>query len=218
MAHVDLVSSTAALAYLDEVQGVWSDRETLRRDLLELLLAGDDPEAARRHAASLATNLVDDYAVVVLRARQRPPDDSLPATLRERNVLRDILDATRSRLGGSGGRALVGLRHGEVVALCPVAGRDDHGSLRGRCESLAEALAGSGVAVGLGGWHEGHRHRRDAFPSTGCPPPRADGRLRRDRRQRAAPPLASAGPREPVAGVDACRLAARAGPPRLTGR
>ena len=155
MAHVDLVSSTAALAYLDEVQGVWSDRETLRRDLLELLLAGDDPEAARRHAASLATDLVDDYAVIVLRARQRPPDDSLPATLRERNVLRDILDATRSRLGGSGGPALVGLRHGEVVALCPVAGRDDHGPLRGRCEALAEALAGSGVAVGLGGWHEG---------------------------------------------------------------
>ena len=25
----------------------------------------------------------------------------------------------------------------------------------GRCEALAEALAGSGVAVGLGGWHEG---------------------------------------------------------------
>jgi sugar diacid utilization regulator len=155
MTHVDLVSSSAALAYLDEVQGVWSDQEILRRDLLELLLAGDDPEAARRHAASLATDLVDDYAVVVLRARQRPPDDSMPATLRERNVLRDILDAARSRLGGPGGPALVGLRHGEVVALCPVAGRDDHGELRRRCDALAEAVAGSGVAVGLGGWHQG---------------------------------------------------------------
>jgi sugar diacid utilization regulator len=155
MTHVDRVSSASALAYLDEVQGVWSDQEILRRDLLELLLAGDDPEAARRHAASLSTAIADDHAVVVVRARERPPDDSMPATLRERAVLRGILEAARTRLGGPGRSALVGLRHGEVVALCPVAGREDLDQVRRRCEALAEALAGSGVAVGLGGWHPG---------------------------------------------------------------
>jgi hypothetical protein len=155
MAHVDRVSSAGALAYLDEAQGVWSDQEIVRRDLLELLLAGDDPEAARRHAASLRTELADDYVVVVVRARERLPDDSVPATLRERTVLGGILDAARTRLGGAGRSALVGLRHGEVVALCPAAGREEHGEVRRRCGALAEALAASGVAVGLSGWHQG---------------------------------------------------------------
>jgi sugar diacid utilization regulator len=155
MTHVDRVSSAGALSYLDEVQGVWSDREVLRRDLLELLLAGDDPAAARRHAASLAIDLADDYAVVVVRVREGPADDSMPASLRERTMLSSILDAARTRLSGPGRPALVGLRHGEVVALCPAAGREEHGQVRRRAETLAEALEGSGVAVGLGGSHPG---------------------------------------------------------------
>lgn len=155
MTHVDMVSSAGALAYLDEVQGVWSEREILRRDLLELLVAGGDPEAARRHASSLATDLADDYAVVVVRAPERPPDDSMPATLKERIALRDLVDAARTRLGGPGRSALVGLRHGEVVALCPAADRAEHAEVRRRCDALAQALADSGVAVGVGAWHRG---------------------------------------------------------------
>jgi sugar diacid utilization regulator len=155
MTHVDMVSSAGALAYLDEVQGVWSEREILRRDLLELLVAGGDPEAARRHAGTLGTDLADDYAVVVVRAPERPRDDSMPATLRERIALRDLVDAARTRLGGPGRAALVGLRHGEVVALCPAADRKEHAEVRRRCEALAEALADAGIAVGVGAWHKG---------------------------------------------------------------
>jgi sugar diacid utilization regulator len=155
MAHVDLVSSAGALAYLDEVQGVWSDQEVLRRDLLELLLSGDAPEAARRLAASLGTPLHDDYAVVVIHARERAADDSRPATLRERTVLRGIVDAARTRLGRPGRPALVGLRHGEVVALCPAASRDEHDEVRGGCQALAARPASAGFAVGLGGLHPG---------------------------------------------------------------
>jgi sugar diacid utilization regulator len=155
IAHVDLVSSSGALAYLDEVQGVWSDQEVLRRDLLELLLSGDDPDAARRHAASLGTPLADDYAVVVIRARRRAADDSMPATLPERTVLRGIVDAARSALGRRGRPALVGLRHGEVVALCPAAGRDEHDEVRAGCAALARRRATAAFAIGVGGLHAG---------------------------------------------------------------
>ncbi|MEA2341513.1 MAG: hypothetical protein QOG11_1590, partial [Solirubrobacteraceae bacterium] len=135
--------------------GVWSDREVLRRDLLELLLAGDDPEAARRHAASLAIRLADDYAVVVVRGRERPADDLMPATLQARTVLRGVVDAARNALTRGGAPALVGVRHGEVVALSPAADRDEHAEVRQGCEALARSVARDGFAVGLGGWHPG---------------------------------------------------------------
>ena len=164
--------------------------EILRRDLLELLLAGDDPEAARRHAASLAIDLADDYAVVVAaRPPASPADDSLPATLRERQrAARHRRRRPARGSAGRGGPALVGLRHGEVVALCPAAGREEHAQVRRRCEALAEALAGSGVAVGLGGWHAGlagvgRGLRRGARGGARGRPRRArdGGRLRRRR-------------------------------------
>jgi sugar diacid utilization regulator len=155
MTHVDRVSSAGALAYLEEVQGVWSDREILRRDLLELLLAGGDPEVARRHAASLAIHLADDYAVALVRTRERPADDLMPATLQARTVLRGVVDTARSALARAGGPALVGVRHGEVVALSPAADRDEYAEVRQRCEALARSVAGYGFAVGLGGWHRG---------------------------------------------------------------
>jgi sugar diacid utilization regulator len=163
MTHVDRVSSAGALAYLEEVQGIWSDREVLRRDLLELLLAGGDPEAARRHAASLAIRLADDYAVVVVRARERPADDLMPATLHARTVLRGVVDAARNALARAGAPALVGVRHGEVVALSPAADRDEHAQVRQGCEALARSVARDGFAVGLGGWHPGLAHVAQSF-------------------------------------------------------
>jgi sugar diacid utilization regulator len=149
------VSSAGALAYLEEVQGVWSDQEIVRRDLLELLLAGDDPEAARRHAASLGTDLAEDYAVVVIRAADRPAREATPATLRDRDLLRSTLDAARTWLTRPARPALVGLRHGEVVALCPAADHEEHADIRGRCEALAQADLQTHIAVGLGGHHRG---------------------------------------------------------------
>ena len=154
MAHVDRVSSAGALAYLAEVQGVWSDQEILRRDLLELLLAGGDARTARRHAASLGTDLADDYAVVVVHARDRLTDDSIP-TLRERTVLRGVAEAARTALVRPRRPALVGLRHGEVVALCPAPDRAHHAEVRERADALAAAVADAGFAVGVGGHHQG---------------------------------------------------------------
>jgi sugar diacid utilization regulator len=155
MSHVDRVSSAGALSYLDEVQRVWSDQEVLRRDVLELLLSGGDPEAARRLAASVGTELADDYVVVVMHAREGGPDESMPATLRERTVLRALVDEARIRLQRRARQALVGLRHGEVVALCPATDRAEYDEVRRACESLAATPAAFGFAIGIGGLQEG---------------------------------------------------------------
>jgi DNA-binding PucR family transcriptional regulator len=151
MAHVDAVSSAGALAYLAEVQSVWSDREIVRRDLLELLLAGGEAATARRQAAALGTELADDYTVVVVHRREQAPDHALP-TLRERSVLRSVVEAARTTLGR---RALVGLRHGHVVALCPAAGRAEHADVRDRADAFAGSMCDAGFAVGVGGRHCG---------------------------------------------------------------
>jgi PucR C-terminal helix-turn-helix domain/GGDEF-like domain len=155
MSHVDRVSSAGALAYLDEVQHAWSEGEVLRRDVLELLLSGGDPEAARRLAASVGTQLADDYAVVVMHARKRGADESMPATLSERTVLRALVEEARIKLQRPGRPALVGLRHGEVVALCPAAGRGEYEEVRAACARLAAAPAASGFAIGIGGLQDG---------------------------------------------------------------
>jgi hypothetical protein len=39
--HMDMLSTAAAQGYLDELQSVWSDREIVRRDLLDALIAGE---------------------------------------------------------------------------------------------------------------------------------------------------------------------------------
>ena len=155
MSHVDQVSSAGALAYLDEAQRVWSDQEVLRRDVLELLLSGGDPEAARRLAASVGTELADDYAVVVMRAREGGADESMPSTLRERTVLRALVDEARIRLHRRDRPPLVGLRHGEVVALCPVPGRPEYDEIRAAAEALAATHAAAGFAIGIGSREKG---------------------------------------------------------------
>ena len=155
MSHVDRVSSAGALAYLDEAQRVWSDQEVLRRDVLELLLSGGDPDAARRLAASVGTELADDYAVVVMHARAGGADESMPSTLRERTVLRALVDEARIRLHRRDRPALVGLRHGEVVALCPAPGRSEYDEIRGASEALAATPAAAGFAIGIGGRQKG---------------------------------------------------------------
>lgn len=157
IAHIDLVSTTAAQAYLDEAQGVWTDREVVRRDLLEALISGKaGSERVRANAAALHIDLGDNYLVVLARRADPTHDDGhrqpLPAA---RTTLRRIVDTTKANLHPSSGSLLVGLRHEEIVALFPLEGAGEVDLIKNQASGLAAAVSPDGFAVGVGGWHSG---------------------------------------------------------------
>jgi sugar diacid utilization regulator len=150
--HMDLMSVAVAHAYVGEVQGVWSAREIVRRDLLDGLIAGkgDAPEM-RRIARSLGMTLQDAYAVVLARGHDRALHATLDPPVAARGPLRRILEATRVHLRPPAGCVLVGMRQGEVVALYPVAEIAQMETFRSQCDALARALEEEGVSVGISG-------------------------------------------------------------------
>src|SRR3954470_3444398 len=148
--HMDSMSVAVAAGYLAEIEGVSSDREVVRRDLLDVLISGKgDSERIRRLARSLRLRLSDNYVVVVVRGEEPAGEDAT------RFALRRIVEAARSLLRPTDGSLLVGMRQGEVVALYPAAGPADAEAVKLQCAALAEALAGERASVGLSGWHPG---------------------------------------------------------------
>lgn len=139
--HVDQVSRAVAQAYLDEAEGLWSERETLRRDLVEVLITGQGgSEAARLQASALRVELAEHYAVVAARRLQDAG----------RELLRGAVETAGECLSG----ALVGVRQGELLAFCPVSGPADLERVRRGANVLAARLAPS-LSVTFGGWHPG---------------------------------------------------------------
>src|ERR1700754_1346522 len=98
--HVDVVSTAAAHAYLDEV----TDRGLLSRRLLDVLLAGrGDTEFAHRLARSLHVRLGKVYVVVLIRGEGVPVEDAADRPLATRVALDHIVEAARSHLLPSAG-------------------------------------------------------------------------------------------------------------------
>ena len=154
MRQVDRMSTAAAEGYLNEVQSIWTDREVVRRDLLEDLLSGrGDSERVRRLAHSLKLPLGDRYAVVVARGDEAPVQETPDQPLAARAALRRIVEAARLKLRPTVACLLVGMRQGEVVALYPLAGPGDNHQLKADAEAFAAALADHEVYVGVGGNH-----------------------------------------------------------------
>ncbi|MGH2987689.1 MAG: PucR family transcriptional regulator [Solirubrobacterales bacterium] len=154
--HIDLVSTVVAQAYLDEVRGIWSDRETVRRDLLEALLSGKaDAAPVRRQAESLGLELRETYVAVVARGAEDAVEDGEAPPLPERVFMRRAVEAAKARLRSEHGPLLVGMRQSEVVALYPVAGPADLQVLAEQAARFAAALAKDGFGVGVGGRHPG---------------------------------------------------------------
>ena len=170
MEHVDHMSTNVAAGFLDELQGVWSDHEVVRRDLLDALVGGQgDTERIRRLARSLKLRLQERYVVVVLRGADALVEEQADQTLSARAALRRIVEAARRNLRCNGHSLLVGMRHGEVVALCPVEDADENDDIRRRTAALAEAVGPWEVCVGVGGSHPtiagvaaGYAEARDA--------------------------------------------------------
>ena len=164
MRQVDLMSTAAAEGYLNEVQSIWTDREVVRRDLLEDLLSGrGDSDRVRRLAHSLKLPLAERYVVVVARGDETPVQEAPDQPLAARAALRRIVEAARLRLRPTAASLLVGMRQGEVVALYPVAGPADNDRVRAHAEAFASSLAEHEVYVGVGGSHPGIAAVADSY-------------------------------------------------------
>jgi sugar diacid utilization regulator len=154
--HLDLQSSAAAQGFLEELQSAWSDREVVRRDLLDALIAGaGDSERVRRLARSLRLRLHENYIVVVVRGEERTLEETPDLPLATRVALRQIVDAARMRLKPRTGSLLVGMRHGEVVALHPFEDSGELETVKRSCCTLASDLEEQGACVGMSGCHAG---------------------------------------------------------------
>ncbi len=153
--HIDLVSVAAAQGYLEELQTVWSDREVIRRDLLEALISGDgDSEQVRRLARSLRLRLSQNYIVVVVRTAQRRPEEFQPSPAQQ-SRLRHVVAAVRAQLLPAAGSLLMGVRNGEVIALYPFDDPAELGTTRRLCGTLACAMESADVRIGISSCHQG---------------------------------------------------------------
>ena len=154
--HIDLLSVAAARGYVDELQAVWSDREVVRHDLVEALIAGDgDSERVRRLARSLRVRLSQSYLVVVARTDEPPTEEMPDQSLANRAALRSVIEAARTRLRPRAGSLLVGMRHGAVMALYPFEHATEVEVALEACSALARDLGEAGVSVGVSGCHRG---------------------------------------------------------------
>ncbi|MDV3125964.1 helix-turn-helix domain-containing protein [Mycobacterium sp. 21AC1] len=130
MQHVDVVSTVVAQAYLEESSGVIQDREILRRDLLEALIAGTAPQRVDRLSGKFGLIPDAQHAVVILRHRR--------LSHAEPSSLRESLHTVRAQLHSDTGQSvLTGVRDEEIVAIYPLKARDHLDSLRQQANALA---------------------------------------------------------------------------------
>ncbi len=155
--HMNVISTVVAQAYLDEAQGLLSDREVVRRDLLEAMLAGHAAsERVRTQAGAIGHDLRESYVVVLLARAAAEGEDKLARARAIQASLRRVVEVSKTRLRPEeGGAILVGLRHEQVVVLYPADRRDRMASLIRQCAALAAEVADSGFFVGIGAWHGG---------------------------------------------------------------
>jgi DNA-binding PucR family transcriptional regulator len=149
--HVDVLSTTLAYAYLDEM----TDRGLQGRDLLDALLSGNgDGDLVRRQARLLHRQLGEHYVVVLIRGADAPIEDAQQVAHDTRVALDQIVDASRAHLSPSAASLVIGLHQGDVVALYPVSEPDDIEAVRSQCAGLADSLA-IDVSIGMSGWRRG---------------------------------------------------------------
>jgi sugar diacid utilization regulator len=157
--HVDVMSVAKASAYLDEV----TDRGLVAHDLMSALLTGrGDDDDVQRLAHIARVHLAEHYVVVLIRPELPAIEDAGEQPLAARATLDRVVEAARTHLRPSTAPLLVGIRHGDVVALYPVDRRDDLDAVRRDCTILADGQAIT-VNIGMSGWHGGRSAIATAF-------------------------------------------------------
>jgi sugar diacid utilization regulator len=143
--------------YLDELEDVSGDHEIVSRSLLDAVLAGRAASASSvRDARILGIELHPQNVVIVVRApvgdddaagaeEQRPRTLRRAANILRENVLRHV----------NAGRALLGMREGEVVCLCPAPTPEDAERATQAAHEAASELDELGMSIGVGHWRKG---------------------------------------------------------------
>lgn len=161
--HLNVVSTASTRAYLDEFEGLWSDREVLLRDLFEEMLAGrGGAPLATNTAQALGVDLWDDYLVVVARRPALPGESGDHPLLAARRTYRRVLDAARAHLRPPRGTLLTGTRQEDVVALYPLFDAQAT-EAQSQLVRLAQAVARDGFSVGVGGPHRGRQEVSQSY-------------------------------------------------------
>jgi PucR C-terminal helix-turn-helix domain/GGDEF-like domain len=155
--YVDVASTEASGAFLEAQQLLLADGDRVRRDLLEDLLAGRDPESAAGLAAARDAGLDASASCVVVAALPTAPPAEDAALRRAANALAAALrDSRRSPLAVT--------RHGEIVLVRAI--RD--GERPALVAPLEHACAGPGtralaLAVGVSTVQRGLSTVGDAY-------------------------------------------------------
>jgi hypothetical protein len=144
MRYCDFASMQAAQVYVEFHQHVVADADRERRDLLDCLLAGELPGrgpllgAAHRYGIGSETAVLVATAVAIGPAGGSESSDAAGAALAA-SVSRET-------------RALVVVRHGEIVVISAVGPAGDVAAACGRLEGAHERLrrAGTPLALGIG--------------------------------------------------------------------
>jgi PucR C-terminal helix-turn-helix domain/GGDEF-like domain len=142
MRYVDFVTTHAAHAYVEFQQFALADADRERRDLLDLLLAGDLPgEGALRTLARQYRVDAETPAVVVVAVARAGGGGSEPP------------HAVRTALTTAGlpeTKALVVARRSEIVAIWSLGARSDIGVACDRLDRAYEHLLSEGVELAIG--------------------------------------------------------------------
>jgi sugar diacid utilization regulator len=141
LAYVDLATTRAGAAYLDTQQQPAADRERVRRDLLEDLVAAGAPQTAAGVAAARAVGLEADARFVLVAALPTGALDDDGALSRAARTLSAAVRGAAEPLAVP--------RHAEIVLVRPCA-TDEPPELRSRLVTACERLASQGVVLAVG--------------------------------------------------------------------
>jgi hypothetical protein len=139
--YFEVATTHAAEVYLDAQEQLAATGERIRRDLLEDLLAGREPEPGPRLDALRTAGLREDSACLVIAATPctHPVDEQL---------LRGAANSL-ARADGSTSAPLAVVRQDEIVVVL-AAGKAPAEKLQAKLEDVQQRLAGAGLPLAVG--------------------------------------------------------------------